>query len=379
MSEKVENLIRKEVLQLNAYHVPNPGEMIKLDAMENPYKMPDALMDEWLSLIKQAEINRYPDPAASKLSAALETYMGVPKKNSSGEKNKIILGNGSDELIQIMAMAVAQPNKKILAPEPGFVMYNMIATFVGMQYIGVPLKEDFSLDMPAMLEAIKTHQPALIFLAYPNNPTGNLFADDDIVKIIKAAEGLVVVDEAYHPFACESFMPRLGEFDNLLVMRTVSKMGLAGLRLGLLAGAEKWISELDKIRLPYNINILTQVTAAFAIKHADVFEQQAKIIREQRDWLFEKLSNFSQFNVYPSRANFILLKVLKGDASNIFEGLKSRGVLIKNSHSAGGVLTQCLRVTVGKPEENQALVAALKECVNINASGMAHLSHNGFK
>ncbi|VAW59717.1 Histidinol-phosphate aminotransferase [hydrothermal vent metagenome] len=367
MSAKVENLIRKEVLQLNAYHVPNPGEMIKLDAMENPYKMPDALMDEWLSLVKQAEINRYPDPAASKLSAALETYMGVPQKNSSGVKNKIILGNGSDELIQIMAMAVAQSNKKILAPEPGFVMYNMIATFVGMQYIGVPLKNDFSLDMPAMLEAIKTHQPALIFLAYPNNPTGNLFADDDIVKIIEVAEGLVVVDEAYHPFACESFMPRLGEFDNLLVMRTVSKMGLAGLRLGLLAGAEKWISELDKIRLPYNINILTQVTAEFAIKHADVFEQQARIIREQRDWLFEKLSDFSQFNVYPSRANFILLKVLKGDASTIFEGLKSRGVLIKNSHSAGGVLTQCLRVTVGKPEENQALVAALKECVNITA------------
>jgi len=364
MSVKVENLIRKEILELNAYHVPNPGEMIKLDAMENPYKIPDNLLDEWLSLIKCAEINRYPDPAASKLSIALESYMGVPQKKSSGIKNKIILGNGSDELIQIMAMAVAQPGKKILAPEPGFVMYSMIAKFVAMDYIGVPLSDDFSLDMVSMLAAIKNHQPALIFLAYPNNPTGNLFADDDIVKIIKAAEGLVVVDEAYHPFACEGFMSRLGEFDNLLVMRTVSKMGLAGLRLGLLAGSEKWIAEFDKIRLPYNINILTQVTAEFAIKHANVFEAQAKIIREQRDWLFEKLSEFSQFNVYPSRANFILLKVLKGDASKIFEGLKQRGVLIKNSHSAGGMLTQCLRVTVGKPEENQILVAALRECVN---------------
>ncbi len=365
MSDSVENLIREEVRAINAYHVPNPGDMIKLDAMENPYHMPEALMGEWLKLIKQAEINRYPDPAASKLSAVLKTYMGVPQNISSDASmaNSVVLGNGSDELIQIMAMAVAQAGKKILAPEPGFVMYNMIATFVGMEYVGVPLKENFSLDMPAMLDAIKTHQPALIFLAYPNNPTGNLFADNEIVKILNAAEGLVVIDEAYHPFACTSFMPRLGEFDNLLVMRTVSKMGLAGLRLGLLAGADKWISEFDKIRLPYNINILTQVTAEFAIKHADVFEKQAEIIREQRDWLFKELSDFSQFKVFPSRANFILLRVLEGEAPEIFEGLKQRGVLIKNSHSAGGVLTQCLRITVGKPEENRGLIEALKECV----------------
>jgi len=359
MSVKVEDLIRKEIQAINAYHVPDPGDMIKLDAMENPYHMPEALKDEWLDLIKHAEINRYPDPSAAKLCAVLESYMGVPEKLSS-TNNKIILGNGSDELIQILAMAVAKSGSKVMAPEPGFVMYNMIATFVGMDYIGVPLKADFSLDMPAMLSAIKLHQPALIFLAYPNNPTGNLFSDDDIVEIIKASKGLVVVDEAYHPFACESFMPRVGEFDNLLVMRTVSKMGLAGLRLGLLAGAEKWINEFDKIRLPYNINILTQLSAEFAIKHADIFEAQAKIIREQREWLFNELTEFSQFEVYPSRANFILLKVLEGDATKIFEGLKQRGVLIKNSHSAGGVLTQCLRVTVGKPEENAALIDALK-------------------
>ncbi len=374
MSDKVKQLIRKEILNLNAYHVPNPGDMIKLDAMENPYHMPEALMDEWLELIRHAEINRYPDPAAAKLSSALKEYMEVPETNSSAgaennvengvSRNTIILGNGSDELIQIMAMAVAQPGKKILAPEPGFVMYSMIATFTGMDFVGVPLKEDFSLDMPAMLEAIKSHQPALIFLAYPNNPTGNLFSDDEIVEVLTAAKGLVVVDEAYHPFACTSFMPRLGEFDNLLVMRTVSKMGLAGLRLGLLAGPEKWISEFDKIRLPYNINILTQVSAEFALKHAGVFEAQASIIRKQRDWLFEKLSGFSAFKVFPSRANFILLRVLEGDASEIFEGLKRRGVLIKNSHSAGGVLTQCLRITVGKPEENQALIVALNECVD---------------
>ena len=359
------NLIREEIQALNAYHVPDPGTMIKLDAMENPYHMPEALMAEWLGLIKHAEINRYPDPAATKLSAALKTYMGVPENNSSvnGGANSIILGNGSDELIQIMAMAVAKTGRKILAPEPGFVMYNMIATFTGLEYLGVPLNEDFSLDMPLMLDAIKTHQPVLIFLAYPNNPTGNLFANSDIEQILNAAEGLVVVDEAYHPFACSSFMPRLGEFDNLLVMRTVSKMGLAGLRLGLLAGPEKWIAEFDKVRLPYNINILTQVTAEFALRHADVFEQQAATIREQRELLFNELSAFSELEVFPSRANFILARVVQGDASAIFESLKSQGVLIKNMHPAGGALTQCLRFTVGSVEENQSLMSALAKAI----------------
>jgi len=351
------DIIRPEIRALNAYHVADPGEMIKLDAMENPYCIPEDLQDEWLSLMRQAEINRYPDPSAKALSKMLIEYMEVPENNS------IVLGNGSDELIQMMAMAVAQPGRKIMAPEPGFVMYRMIAEFAAMEYLGVPLQRDFSLDMPAMLKAIKEQQPTLIFLAYPNNPTGNLFAEDDIVEILKASEGLVVVDEAYHPFACTSFMSRLGEFDNLLVMRTVSKMGLAGLRLGLLAGPEKWISEFDKVRLPYNINILTQVTAEFALKHSDVFEKQATLIREQRDWLFEELKSFSQFQVFPSRANFILLRVLDGDATSIFECLKKQGVLIKNMHPAGGVLSQCLRVTVSTPEENQALISALDECV----------------
>ncbi len=351
------DIIRAEIRALNAYHVADPGEMIKLDAMENPYHMPEALKPEWLSLIAQAEINRYPDPSAQALSKALVEYMEVPEGNS------IVLGNGSDELIQIMALAVSQPGRKIMAPEPGFVMYRMIAKFAGMEYLGVPLKEDFSLDMPAMLKAIKEHQPTLIFLAYPNNPTGNLFVEDDIVEIIQAADGLVVVDEAYHPFACTSFMSRLGEFENLLVMRTVSKMGLAGLRLGLLAGPTKWISEFDKVRLPYNINILTQVTAKFALKHNNIFEEQAASIRQQRDWLFDELQSFTQFQVFPSRANFILLRVLEGDATLIFECLKKQGVLIKNMHPAGGVLSQCLRVTVSTEEENQALISALDECV----------------
>jgi len=348
------DLIRREIQALSAYHVPDAAGMIKLDAMENPFSMPDELLQELAQQLTGAEINRYPDPSAQLLSRDLKSYMGVPENNS------ILLGNGSDELIQIMAMAVAGAGRKILAPDPGFVMYKMIATYTGMDYIGVPLAADFSLDMPAMLAAIKEHQPALIFLAYPNNPTANLFAVDDILKIIRSANGLVIIDEAYHPFAGDSFMPRLGEFDNLLVMRTVSKMGLAGLRLGMLAGPDKWISEFDKIRLPYNINVLTQISARFAIQHASVFEAQAALICEQRDWLFEQLRGFPCFQVFPSRANFILLRVLEGDANTVFESLKAQGVLIKNLHPAGGALEQCLRITVGTAEENRRCLEVLK-------------------
>jgi len=358
LNNQTPSLIRAEIATLSAYHVPDSGNLIKLDAMENPYHLPESLVKEWLDLLSQVSLNRYPDPSASELTKKLRAHMQVP------DDQETILGNGSDELIQIMAMAVAKQGRKILAPEPGFVMYKMIATFVGMDYVAVPLNEDFSLNLSATLEAVKQHQPAIIFLAYPNNPTSNLFDEEAIVEIIKAAEGLVVVDEAYHPFACVSFMSRLGEFDNLVVMRTVSKMGLAGLRLGLLAGPAQWLNEFDKIRLPYNINVLTQASAGFAMDHADVFEQQAALIREQRELMFEELSSIDGVKAYPSNANFILLRLVKNDATHVFEALKEQGVLIKNMSSAGGVLDQCLRVTVGEAEENEVFISSLKKILN---------------
>ena len=352
------DLIRPEIKALSAYHVADAGNMIKLDAMENPYPMPDDLLAKWLQQLSHAALNRYPDPQAAQLRNKLRAYMQVP----AGQD--IILGNGSDELIQMLALAVAQPGRAILAPEPGFVMYKMIATFVGMDYIGVPLRDDFSLDLPVMLAAIKQHQPALIFLAYPNNPTANLFADAALLEIIAASNGLVIIDEAYHPFADASFMSRLGQHDNLLVMRTVSKMGLAGLRLGLLAGAPQWIQEIEKIRLPYNINVLTQISALFALEHAAVFEAQAAAICEQRSALLAQLDALPGLQVYPSRANFILLRLQKIAANKVFEALKQQGVLIKNLHPSGGALQQCLRVTVGTPDENRAFVTALKNSLH---------------
>lgn len=347
-------LIRPEIRELKAYHVPDASGLIKLDAMENPYTWPEALKQEWLKFLHDVPINRYPDPTAQVLRAQLKDSLGVPNGM------EVLLGNGSDELIQLILMGVARPGAVVLAPQPTFVMYQMIATFVGMQFVGVPLANDFALDLEAMRAAIKTHRPAVVFLAYPNNPTGNLFDAQAIETLLRESPGLVVVDEAYHAFAQQSFMDRLGKYDNLLVMRTLSKQGLAGLRLGILAGDPAWLAEFDKLRLPYNINSLTQASAAFALRHKAVLDDQAARLRQERERLFKSLNALAGVQVWPSAANFILFRVTT-PAPTVFEGLRQRGVLIKN---LDGMIPGCLRVTVGTPQENDAFLAALRQTVS---------------
>ncbi len=346
--------VRSDIRLLNAYHVPDSHDLIKLDAMENPYVWPDELVDEWLEVLRRVELNRYPDPGAKQLTEQLKESMGVPAGM------QVILGNGSDELIQMLAMAVAEPDRVLFSVDPTFVMYKMIAKVVGMRYESVPLADNFSLDLDAMLAAITTHQPAIVFIAYPNNPTGTLFDAKAIEQIIEAAPGLVVIDEAYAPFTDASFMLRLGAYPNLLVLRTVSKMGLAGLRLGLLAGPAEWLNEIDKTRLPYNINVLTQASALFALQHMQMLVDQTQEIRKDRTLLTAALEKIANLKVYPSQANFILFRLLQGDANLVFNSLREQGVLIKNMHLAGGRLENCLRVTVGKPEENQKFLNALE-------------------
>jgi len=356
MTNDPQDWIRPEIQALNAYHVPDPGNMIKLDAMENPYSWPVDMVHDWQALLQDAEINRYPDPGSRALKQQIRIAFDI------NPDMEVLLGNGSDEIIQIIAMAVAGSDRVILAPEPGFVMYKMIAEFVGMKYVGVPLNaNDFSLDMDVMKAAIELHQPAVIFIAYPNNPTGNLFDQGQVREIIEQAPGLVVIDEAYAAFADHSFMSSLGQYSNLIVMRTVSKMGLAGLRLGYVAGPSQWLNEFDKIRLPYNINILTQLSAEFALKHKDVLDQQTESLRIERQRLFSSLSALERYTVYPSQANFILFRDKQGKAGELFDALKQEGVLIKNLSAAPGMLKDCLRVTVGRSEENDAFLKVVSD------------------
>lgn len=353
MNNRIHAFLRPEVLALSAYHVPDSSGYIKLDAMENPYAWPPAAVDAWLETLRTAEPNRYPDPACTHLRPTLRATNDVP------EAAGLLFGNGSDEIIQIILMAL-KPGATVLAPVPSFVMYRQISASLGLEFVGVTLRpEDFSLDVDLFCAAIDQHQPAVIFLAYPNNPTGNLFDESAMLQILAHAPGLVVVDEAYAPYASASFMSRVSQFPNLLVMRTLSKLGLAGLRLGFLVGPHDWIDEFDKIRLPYNINILTQLSAEFALNHHAVFDAQvADILRDRADLLLH-LAQLKGIQVYDSQANFILFRLLDQSAATVFERLKRQGVLIKNLDPQGGLLSGCMRVTVGSPEENRQFLAAL--------------------
>lgn len=356
MSDLIERLIRPEILDLASYHVQDNPCKVKLDAMENPHTLPSELVDKWLKILQSAPLNLYPDPKATVLSASLKKAMQVP------ESMDILLGNGSDELIQIILMSLAKPGAKVLSLDPSFVMFEMIAKFVGMKYIKVPLGQDFSLPTADILRIIAEQQPAVIFIANPNNPTGNLFERQAIENVIQAASGLVVVDEAYFSFTSERFMQDLLKYsDNLLVMRTVSKLGLAGLRLGMLAGNTKWIEQFNKVRLPYNINILTQLSVTFMLENKLVLDEQSAQIVQDRKSLFTNLEKLEGVKPYPSEANFILFKVLNKTADRIHTGLIKQGVLIKNMNSVRCLeLKDCLRVSVGTKSENDIFLAALR-------------------
>lgn len=354
--KKIIQWINPAIRSMQAYHVPPVDDMIKLDAMENPYTWPEALKQAWHEKLDAVALNRYPDPAALPLKDRLRELMAIP------DDTAIMLGNGSDELIQILAVALAQSGRHYLAPEPGFVMYRRLTETLNVDYCGVPLRQtDFSLDEAAMLAAIARYQPALIFIAWPNNPTGNLFDTGALLEVIRQAPGLVIIDEAYHAFSGQTFMPHLGEFENLLVMRTFSKSGLAGIRLGYLLGHPSILEELEKIRLPYNINALTQATAGFILEHVHVIEEQCSRIRAGREFLLAGLSRMQGIKVWPSAANFILFRTLNKTAAEIFAGLGQRGILIKNLHGSHPLLENCLRVTVGTETENQYFLEAMQQ------------------
>jgi histidinol-phosphate aminotransferase len=353
-NSRVEQWVRPELRALSAYHIPPAADLIKLDAMENPYTWPPALVEAWLAVLRGVSLNRYPDPNAAALKARLRAALHIP------DAMDILLGNGSDELIQMTNLALAGPGRVVLAPEPAFSMYRIIATATGMGFVGVPLDDDFDIDLDAALAALAAHRPAVVYIDYPNNPSGNLFDAARLNAVIEAAPGLVVVDEAYYPYAGRSLMGQLTRHDNLVIMRTLSKFGLAGLRLGLMIGPRAWLEEINKTRLPYNVNVLTQASAEFALGNMAVLEEQARTICADRERMIDAMRRVDGIIVYPSHANFILFRVAAGRAARVYENIKSQGVLIRSFIGSTGVLGDCLRVTVGTPEENRAFIAALR-------------------
>ena len=348
--------IRQDVQSMHGYAIQESAGMVKLDAMENPHRLPPELQKALGERLGALALNRYPDGRVNDLRHALAQYAGMPAGYD------IMLGNGSDELISLLSLACDVPGASALAPLPGVVMYAMSAQLQGLAFHGVPLTADFELDEAAMLAAIAVHQPSIVYLAYPNNPTGNLWNDETIEKIVLAQGaqgGLVVMDEAYQPFASRSYMDRIERHTHVLLMRTLSKFGLAGVRLGYMIGPKALVAEVDKVRPPYNISVLDYECALFALEHADVFAAQAKDLREQRTRLQLELAALPGVTPFPSEANMILARV--PDAAKTFEGLKARKVLIKNVSKMHPLLANCLRLTVGTAEENTLLLAALKE------------------
>ena len=349
-----EKLVRPEILALKAYHVAPAEGMVKLDAMENPYPLPEKIRRELADVLSRVDLNRYPDPSAPRLRELIRRKMRVPAGM------EVLLGNGSDDLIQVLALALARPGAVMMYPGPAFVMYAMNATYFGLRAVDAGLREDFSFDREAFLRDMREQRPALVYIAYPNNPTGVLYPEEDVLQVIRECRGLVVLDEAYHVFAQKTFMPRLAEFPNLVVMRTVSKLGLAGIRLGYLAGRPEWLEQFNKVRQVYNVNVLTQAAATFMLERLEVLEEQASRIREEREVLRKNLTALKGVTVFPSQANFFLIRV--PDADRAFDALKRQGVLVRNLNSPK--LKHCLRVTVGTPDENRILLNALREALS---------------
>lgn len=356
----MQNTIRADIQAMQAYVVAPATGMLKLDAMENPQGMPAHLLDDLAQRLKLAELNRYPAPKAEDLEKELRVCSAIPKAA------QVLFGNGSDELIDLIIRACCMPGDVVLSPVPTFVMYSVYSRLSHAQFVGVDLNADFSLNMPAMLKAIAANKPKVVFLAYPNNPTGVAMREAEILQVIEATPGLVVVDEAYEAFADASFMARVLEFPNVLVLRTLSKLGLAGVRLGYAVASASWIEQIDKVRPPYNVNVLTRIAVQFALEHFDAFTKQAELLRAQRTELltaFRGLGLSAQSSeVFDSCANFILFRLPK--AFEVFEALKNKGILVKYVGAAHPLLHDCLRITVSTETENAQMLKALKESIH---------------
>ena len=347
----IEQWLRSDIKNINAYHVPDSKNLLKLDAMESPFGVPIDLKKDFLDYINKAEVNRYPDATSTQLKDTLRNLMEVPKEF------EILLGNGSDELIQLLALACNEGDL-IMSFEPSFVMYEMVSKYAHLKYHGIKLDSNFDINLSETISAINSKNPKLIFIAYPNNPTGNAFDYDAILEIIGSTDALVVLDEAYYAYSDRSFLSEISNFSNLLVLRTISKIGFAGLRLGLLIGSKETITQLNKLRLPYNINVLTQASANFLLRDKQGILKNAKILIDERQRLFEVLSSFSQLKVYPSQTNFLLLQC--DDAQTLHSSLIEKGILIKG-FSNDSELSEFLRISVSEPSENNILIEALRD------------------
>ncbi|MEA2013953.1 MAG: histidinol-phosphate transaminase [Thermodesulfobacteriota bacterium] len=348
----IEKIIKSAVFSQEAYPVEQRACKVKLDANENPFPLPPGLKRIIAERLEAVLLNRYPAPGLPDLKADFARYYGV-------DEDMILIGNGSDELIHILLTAVSPSRSgSVMFPTPTFAMYGISARNTGHDIIEVPLNNRLVLDTDAMLSTICDKKPALVFLSYPNNPTGTCFDRGDIEKILEASTGLVVLDEAYFNFSGQTFMHDLDRWNNLVILRTLSKVGLAALRLGILVAHPSLVHHLDKVRLPYNVNIFSQVIGSLFVEHSGEFLELTDRIIAGRKWLYNKLKAIEGINPYSSDANFILFSCIR-DRDDVYGRLLDRGILVKSFASPDG-LKGCMRVTVGTEEENRVFIETLR-------------------
>jgi len=341
----IRKLVKSNVRALVPYQTADVPCRIKLDANESPYGFSRAL-----GAVEQVKTNRYPDPEARELRRILGRMWGV------GEDN-ILHGNGSDELIFYLIATFGGP---VLFPVPTFSMYGVIASVFGEKTVAVPLDEGFRINRVDILKEIRRHKPRLIFLSSPNNPTGNSFALRVVEDLIREGRAIVVVDEAYQPFSRrESLIPMIERFPNLVVMRTLSKIGLAALRTGFIVGRPEMLTEVNRVRLPFNVNALSQAVAVRALKQPRAMARVVSAVVRERDRLSSGLRDIKGVRPFPSDANFILFRVR--EARRVYEALLERGILVRDLSRA---VRDCLRVTVGLPGENRTFLRELAAVVS---------------
>lgn len=351
MRPRILDLVKPEVRGLTAYRAEEPRpDLVKLDANESPFPLPEGLRLELLRSLEQVAVNRYPDPKADRLRSVLAAELGVVP-------GQLVLGNGSDELIQLLLLAVGEPGSTVLSPVPTFSMYELIARGQGLRFDGVPLGSRFEPDLPGMIETIERTRPKAVFLATPNNPTGGVFSEAEVLKILAAAPGLVVVDEAYGPYAGRTMLSHLVDQERLVILRTLSKIGLAGLRIGYVVTHPTLAAELEKVRLPFNVNAFSQAAAVVLLAHREWIDANVREVVYERGRMAGRLAALAGVETFPSEANFILIRT-RLSGGDVFEALLAEGILVRNLGSISG-LENCLRVTVGTAEENDRFLDGL--------------------
>ncbi|KGK87092.1 histidinol-phosphate aminotransferase [Desulfosporosinus sp. HMP52] len=353
MESRLNNLdiyVRPAVRELVPYETKYLPDCIKLDANENPFPWPAKMREALLS--EKFDFNRYPDGMGQELKTRIAQYTSTPPES-------VMIGNGSDELIQMILLTFGGAGKSLIIHPPTFGMYQIYARLTETAVVPVPLLNGLDLDTEQMLKAAEAPGAQVIIVCNPNNPTGSLFPREEILKLVKESGKIVVVDEAYAEFSEQTLISEIENYPNLVIMRTFSKaFGMAGLRLGYLLGQPKTIALIEKVRPPFNVNLFSQRAGILALDYLREYKLQIQQIKEETKKLYEALVQLTGLTVYPTQANFILFK--PADPDRWATDLLKRGFLIRNMGSLP-ILGKCLRISAGLPEENERFIQAVRE------------------